>query len=122
MESVFLTQEKGRSSRRGAQETNPTSNREVAGSIPGLTQWVSDPRIAMSCGVEGRHGWNPSLLCLWCRPAATAPIRPLAWDPPYAAGAALKKKKKKKRKKKKEKKRVKQVCKHLSINFRYYST
>ena len=26
---------------------------------------------------------------LWCRPAATAPIRPLAWEPPYAAGAAL---------------------------------
>ena len=25
------------------------------------------------------------------RPEATAPIRPLAWDPPYAAGAALKK-------------------------------
>mgnify|MGYP007088182029 CR=1 FL=1 len=26
---------------------------------------------------------------LWCRPAATAPIEPLAWEPPYAAGAAL---------------------------------
>ena len=31
---------------------------------------------------------------LWCRPAPTAPIGPLAWGPPYAAGAALKKKKK----------------------------
>ena len=27
-----------------------------------------------------------------CRPAAAAPIRPLAWEPPYAAGAALKSK------------------------------
>ena len=26
---------------------------------------------------------------LWCRPVATAPVRPLAWEPPYAAGAAL---------------------------------
>ena len=31
---------------------------------------------------------------LWCRPAAVAPIRPLAWEHPYAVGAALKKKKK----------------------------
>ena len=38
---------------------------EVAGSIPGLAQWVKDP-------------------------AAVAPIRPLAWEPPYATGAALK--------------------------------
>ena len=29
-----------RSSRCGAVETNPTRNNEVAGSIPGLTQWV----------------------------------------------------------------------------------
>ena len=36
-----------------------------------------------------------ALLWLWHRPAATAPIRPLAWEPPYAVGAALKKAKKK---------------------------
>ena len=28
------------------------------------------------------------LLWLWHRLAATAPISPLAWEPPYAAGAA----------------------------------
>ena len=33
---------------------------------------------------------------LWYRPAATALIRPLFWEPPYAAGAALEKTKKKK--------------------------
>ena len=26
---------------------------------------------------------------LWCRPVATALIRPLAWESPHAAGAAL---------------------------------
>ena len=33
-----------------------------------------------------------------CVVAATAPIRPLAWEPPYAAGVALEKAKKKKKK------------------------
>ena len=31
---------------------------------------------------------------LWCRPAAVAPIRPLAWESPYAVGTTLKDKKK----------------------------
>ena len=49
----------------------------------------------MSCGVGHRLGLDPTLLWLWRRPAATAPIRPLAWEPPYATGAALKKEEKK---------------------------
>ena len=39
------------------------------------------------------------LLWLLCRPAATSPIRPLAWKPPYAAGAALEMAKRQKKKK-----------------------
>ena len=35
-----------------------------------------------------------ALLCLWCRLAAVAPTRPLAWGPPCASGAALKRSKK----------------------------
>ena len=56
----------------------------------------------MSCGVGCRHGSDLALLWLWRRPAATVPIRPLAWEPPYAMGAALEKAKRPKRKKEKE--------------------
>ena len=50
----------------------------------------------MSCGVGHRQGSDLKLLWLWRRPVATAPIRLLAWEPPYASGAALEKEKKKK--------------------------
>ena len=54
----------------------------------------------MSCGVDHRRGLDPVLLWLWRRLTAVAPIRPLAWEPPYATGAALKKQNKTKPKKK----------------------
>ena len=54
----------------------------------------------MSCGVGHRRGSGLVLLWLWCRLAAVAPIGPLAWEPPCAAGADLKRQKKKKKKKK----------------------
>ena len=57
----------------------------------------------MSYGVGCRRGLDPTLLWLWYRLAATAPIRPLAWEPPYATGAAQDKKDKKKIKIKKQK-------------------
>ena len=45
---------------------------------------------------EGRrHDLDLGLLWPWRRPAAAAPIGPLAWEFPYAAGVALTKKKKK---------------------------
>ena len=49
--------------------------------------------MAVSCGVGRRRGSDPVLLLLWCRLVATAPIRPLTWESPYAVGTALKEKK-----------------------------
>ena len=45
----------------------------------------------MSCGIGHRLGSDPTLLWLWLwlRPGAIAPIGPLNWEPPYAAGVAL---------------------------------
>ena len=53
--------------------------------------------LASLSGVGRRCGSDPVWLWLWCRPAATAPIRPLAWEPPYASGVAPEKTKKKKK-------------------------
>ena len=72
-----LELEAGRISHRGTAEMNPNRNHEVVGLIPGLTYWVKDP----------------ALLWLWHRLAALAPIRPLAWEPPYAMSSALKRQK-----------------------------
>ena len=49
----------------------------------------------MNCGVGCRCGSDPTLLWLWCRPTAIAPIRPLAWELLYAMGVALKNKQQK---------------------------
>ena len=72
--------------------------------------------IAVSCGVGRRCGSDPQLLWLWRRLEATAVIRPLAWEPPYALEAALEKAKRQSKQtkqnktktsqKKKKKKRV----------------
>ena len=59
----------------------------------------------MSCDVGCRRSLDPGLLWPWRRPAATAPIGPLAWEPLYAEGAAQEMAKRKKDKKKKRKKR-----------------
>ena len=48
----------------------------------------------MSCGVDRRRGSDLALLWLWYRLADVAPTWPLAQEPPYAQGAALRKKKK----------------------------
>ena len=44
----------------------------------------------MNCGVGHRCGPNLVLVWPWCRPTVVALIRPLAWEPPYAVGEALK--------------------------------
>ena len=50
----------------------------------------------MRYDVGCRCSLDPALLWLWCRPAATALIQPLAWGLPYAMVVTLKSKKKKK--------------------------
>ena len=67
----------------------------------------------MSRGVGCRGGSEPALLRLWHRLVATAQIRPLAWEPPYAVGAALKRQNDKKKKKRKKRK----MGKDLNIYF-----
>ena len=57
----------------------------------------------MSCGVGCRPGLDSMLLWLWRRPVAMAPIRPLAWEPPYAKRVAQEMAKRPKKKKKKKK-------------------
>ena len=54
-------------------------------SLSGLRIWH-----CRESGIGHRCGSDPELLWLWCRPAATAPIQPLAWEPPYAMRMALK--------------------------------
>ena len=51
-------------------------------------------QVAMSYGVGHRLGLDLALW-LWCRLSATALIGLLAWEPPYAVGAALKRPKEK---------------------------
>ena len=63
--------------------------------------------IAVSCGVGRRRSSDLALLSQLCRPpAATAPIQRLAWEPPYAMGAALKRQKETEKKKQKATRRM----------------
>ena len=77
---------------------NLTSIHEDVVSTPGLASVDEGSSISVSCGVGRRCSLDLALPWLGHRPVATAPIKPLPWEPPYAACAAIKKKKKKKKK------------------------
>ena len=55
------------------------------------TMRLQVPSLALLSGLRTWHCCK-----LWCRMAAAAPIRPLAWEFAYASGVVLKSKKKKK--------------------------
>ena len=69
------------------------SNQEAGGCgfDPRHAQWIKQPELhELWCTSQMQIG--SSLLQLWCRPAAVAPNRPLAWEPSYAMSVALKSK------------------------------
>ena len=61
---------------------------------------LSGLSIQHCCELWCRSQGDLALLWLWHRPADVTPVGPLAWEPPYATGVALKSQKKKKKKKK----------------------
>ena len=68
---------------------NQCSLHEDVGSLPGLAQQVKDLVLpqAVACGID--RSCVLELELPWHRLAAAAPIWPLAWELPYAAGTAL---------------------------------
>ena len=84
------------SSRRGAVVNESDEEPWGCGFDPWPCSVGQGPGVAMSCGVGCRRNSDPTLQWLWHRLAAIAPMRPLAWEPPYAAGAALEKAKRQK--------------------------
>ena len=63
----------------------------------------------MSCGVVCRCSSDLTLLWLWCRLAAPAPVGTLAWEPPYTEDVAQKRPKKKERTRERERERERET-------------
>ena len=77
--------------------TNLARNHEVADLIPGLVQWVKDPALPWAVVQVADVAQIPS--CCDCGVGQWLQlIRPLAWEPPYAAGGAQEKAKRQKQK------------------------
>ena len=78
---------------------NLTSIHEYTGSIPGPAQQI---KVPVFCELWYRsQKWLGSCVAV-ALASATAPIRALAWEPPYATGEAQKSQKRKKKKKKRD--------------------
>ena len=82
--------------------------RNLVEEVPAVAQWTKNPSAAALVLLET---WVQSLAqrselripcCHNCGITATAGIQTLAWELPYAAGAALNKQKRKRKEKKKE--------------------
>ena len=65
---------------------NPTSIHENSGLDGSLASFsrLKDPTLSIAMGCRVGRRCSSDLLLLWCRPAAAAPIQPLAWELPYA--------------------------------------
>ena len=93
----------------GASICGPKKKKRKDGHVEGVlivSQWVKNLTQCLwgcgfhpwpCCGVSCTCSSDPALLWLWHRLVAAALIRPLAWEPPYAAHVAVKRKKEKKR-------------------------